>query len=218
MVFTRVLGFSDILSVNADEFAASGIIVDGMSSFVGVAVFTIFLMGLIGTLQKDGLIEWLMEKSVSFAKGPRSAETSIVGLTLLVNALTTAGTPTMVMLGPFVRRLGHKFRLTPWRRGNLLDACSTSIIGFLPYSVAVLIPFALVSDTVADANLTNFSPFSLVPFVFYCWALMLTIIVAAVTGWGRDFMGDDEYEIEEGILNTEDESGSQGAEEPVATR
>lgn len=157
-------------------------------------------------------------RSVSFAKGPRSAETSIVGLTLLVNALTTAGTPTMVMLGPFVRRLGHKFGLTPWRRGNLLDACSTSIIGFLPYSVAVLIPFALVSDTVAGANLTNFSPVSLAPFVFYCWTLMLTIIVAAVTGWGRDYMSDEESEVEERILTVEDESGSQGAGEPVASR
>lgn len=215
---TGLLGFSDILSVNADEFVASGIIVDGMSGFVGVAVFTIFLMGLIGTLQKGGLIEWLMDRSVSFAKGPRSAETSIVGLTLLVNALTTAGTPTMVMLGPFVRRLGHKFGLTPWRRGNLLDACSTSIIGFLPYSVAVLIPFALVSDTVAGANLTNFSPVSLAPFVFYCWTLMLTIIVAAVTGWGRDYMSDEESEVEERILTVEDESGSQGAGEPVASR
>lgn len=217
-LITGLLGFSDILSVNADEFTASGIIVEGMGGFVGVAVFTIFLMGLIGTLQEGGVIEWLMEKSESFAKSPRSAETSIVGLTLFVNALTTAGTPTMVMLGPFVRRLGHKFRIAPWRRGNLLDACSTSIIGFLPYSVAVLIPFALVSGTVADANLTNFSPLALVPFVFYCWALMLTIIAAAITGWGRDFIGEQEYEAEKEILFSEDSVPSPSSENPMPAR
>lgn len=203
---TGLLTWGDLLTVDGTTFTASGIIVDGMSGLVGIAVFTIFLMGLIGTFEHGGLIDWLMERSRRFARSPRSAEASIVSVSLAVNALTTAGTPTMVMIGPFVRRLGHRFRIAPWRRGNLLDACSTTIIGFLPYSVAVLIPFGLVQDTVQGANLSGFNPVGLVPYVFYCWALMIVIIVAAITGWGREYQDDAAWAAERTELGPADGS------------
>ncbi|RXT08022.1 Na+/H+ antiporter NhaC family protein [Ammoniphilus sp. CFH 90114] len=193
---TGLLKWSDILYVNVAEFSATGIIINGVNGMVGVVVFTVFLMGMIGTLQRGGFIEWLMEKSEKFATTPKRAEVAIVFVSLVVNALTTAGTPTMVMLGPWVRRLGHKFKITPWRRGNLLDACSTSIIGFLPYSVAVLIPFAFVGDLVKDANAIGFNPVGVMPFVFYCWALMIVTIFAAFSGWGRDFIDSETYHEE----------------------
>ncbi|MGG0717150.1 Na+/H+ antiporter NhaC family protein [Robertmurraya massiliosenegalensis] len=197
-----LITWTDILSLNSAEFTAGGIIINGVNGMVGVAVFTVFLMGLIGTLQKGGFIEWLMEKSEKFATTPKRAEIAIVFVGLFTNALTTAGTPTMVMLGPWVRRLGHKFKISPWRRGNLLDACSTTIIGFLPYSVAVLIPFAFVGGTVTNYD-GNFTPMGAVPFVFYCWALMIVIIFAAFTGWGRDSIDENEYNEEKEILFNE---------------
>jgi Na+/H+ antiporter NhaC len=188
---TGLIQLTDILSIDPAAFTVTGIVVTGINSMVGIAVFTIFLMGLIGTLEAGGMVEWMMKRAERFATSPTRAEGAIVGTTLLLNALTGAGTPSMVILGPFVRRLGHKFRIAPWRRGNLMDACSTTIIGFLPYSVAVLIPFALVKDTVAGANLTRFTPVHLIPYVFYCWALMLVIIGAAMTGWGRERISEE---------------------------
>src|SRR5690606_16151 len=173
-----------------------GIVINGINGMLGVAVFTVFLMGMIGTLERGRVIEWLVEQSEKFATTARRAEIAIVFVSLLVNALTTAGTPTMVMLGPWVRRLGHRFRIAPWRRGNLLDATSTTIIGFLPWSVAVLIPFAFVGGMVENAAAINFTPVGLVPYVFYCWALMLVAMFAAATGWGREHIDEEEYERE----------------------
>lgn len=198
---TGLLGLSDLLTVDGEAFTAGGIVVEGMSGFVGVAVFTIFLMGMIGTFEAGGLIDWLVRQSRERARTTRGAEVSMYVLALGVNALTTAGTPTMVMLGPYVRRLGHHFRIAPWRRGNVLDAASTTIIGFLPYSVAVLIPFALVADTVAGADLNDFDPVHLVPYVIYCWALMLVFFVAVTTGWGRETMDDAEWSAEQEELS-----------------
>jgi Na+/H+ antiporter NhaC len=201
---TGLLGWSDLLSVDASTFTASGVVVDGMSGFVGIAVFTIFLMGMIGTFRAGGLIDWLIVRSRRLARSARSAEVTMYLLALAVNALTTAGTPTMVMLGPYVRRLGHAFRIAPWRRGNVLDAASTTIIGFLPYSVAVLIPFALVADTVRGANLEGFDAVHLVPYVVYCWALMLVFLAAVVTGWGRESIDEAAWEAERRVLAEED--------------
>ncbi|QBS36627.1 hypothetical protein E1B22_00590 [Thermaerobacter sp. FW80] len=193
---TGLLTPSGLLSINKAEFTAGGIVIQGIADMWGVAVFTIFLMGMIGTLEQARFIDWLIEKSEKFATTPRRAEIAMVFVSLLVNALTTAGTPTMVMLGPWVRRLGHRFRIAPWRRGNLLDATSCSIIGFLPYSVAVLIPFAMVGTLVKDAAAINFTPVGLIPYVFYCWALMLVMIFAAATSWGIELIDEVEYERE----------------------
>lgn len=191
-----LLGPADLLSIDPVTFAVGGVVVTGIMGMVGIGVFTIFLMGLVGTLEAGGLVDWMMRKAERFATTPTRAEGSIVGTTLLLNALTGAGTPSMVILGPFVRRLGHRFRLAPWRRGNLMDAASTTIIGFLPYSVAVLIPFAMVADTVAGANLTGFTPVHLIPYVFYCWALLAVIVAAALTGWGRERLSEEDAAAE----------------------
>ncbi|KGX91870.1 Na+/H+ antiporter NhaC family protein [Pontibacillus marinus] len=199
-LITGLIGFGDILSVNREQFTAGGIIIDGIMGMIGVAVFTVFLMGMIGTLHRGGFLDWLIEKAEAIATSRRRAEVSIVFVALFVNALTTAGTPTMVMLGDFVRRLGHKFKIAPWRRGNLLDACSTSIIGFLPYSVAVLIPFAFVGSMVDMSQHPNFTPVGVIPFVFYCIALVVVIVFAAFTGWGFEEMTQEDYEAESAEL------------------
>ncbi|WP_174614638.1 Na+/H+ antiporter NhaC family protein [Virgibacillus ihumii] len=193
---TGLIGFGDILSVNRDEFTAGGIVLDGINSMMGVAVFTIFLMGMIGTLQRGGFLTWLIGKAELVATTPKRAEVVIVFSTLFLNALTTAGTPSMVMLGDFVRRLGNKFKIQPWRRGNLMDACSTSIIGFLPYSVGLLIPFAFIGGMVDTNQYPSFNPVGVVPYVFYCIAMVAVILFAAFSGWGREFMSKQEYELE----------------------
>ncbi|HUE90164.1 MAG TPA: Na+/H+ antiporter NhaC family protein [Vicinamibacterales bacterium] len=193
---TGLLQPGDLLVIDATSFEVGGVIVAGIQSMVGISVFTIFLMALAGTLEAGGLVQWLVRRAERFATSVRRAELAIVGSTVLLNVLTAAGTPSMVILGPFVRRLGHRFRIAPWRRGNLMDACSTTVIGFLPYSIAVLIPFSFIGDTVARAGVTNFTPVHVVPYVFYCWALLLTIVVAAVTGWGRETMSRAAHTVE----------------------
>jgi Na+/H+ antiporter NhaC len=200
MVFGLVQ-FSDLLKVDTNQFVVTGIVVDGIKNMLGVGIFAILLMALIGVLERGGFLEFVMEKAKRIATTPRRAELAIVGSSLVVNMLTTAGTLAMIILGPFVRNLGHQFKIAPWRRGNLLDACSTSIIGFLPYSVSLLIPYSLVARLVSDSGVTDFTPVTLIPFPFYCWVLMFVMIFAAFTGWGRELMSDESFRLEAQELN-----------------
>ena len=48
----------------------------------------------------------------------------------------------------------------------------------------------------AVASVQGFTPVALIPYSFYCWALMLVMIFAAFSGWGRDFMTEQEYQQE----------------------
>ena len=187
---------ADLLDIDSARFAVSGVVVDGIKSMLGIGIFAILLMALVGVLERGGFLEFILGKAEIVATNVTRAEVSIVGSTLMVNILTSAGTPAMMILGPFVRKLGHRFKLAPWRRGNLLDASSTSVIGFLPYSVSLLIPYSLVALQVTQSGVSGFTPVAIIPFPFYCWALMLVMIFAAFSGWGRDFMSEEAYEEE----------------------
>lgn len=192
-MLSGLIQFSDLMHVDSSQFVVSGVVVDGIKNMLGVGIFAILLMALVGVLERGGFLEFVMEKAERIATNPKRAELAIVFSSLVVNILTTAGTLAMIILGPFVRNLGHRFKITPWRRGNLMDACSTSIIGFLPYSVSLLIPYSLVARLVTDSGVSGFTPVALMPFPFYCWALMLVMIFAAFTGWGRDYMSDEAH-------------------------
>ena len=94
-------------------------------------------------------------------------------------------------------------------RGNVLDAASTTIIGFLPYNIAVLIPLRAGQGHRTGANLTNLDVMHLVPYVFYCWALMLVFFVAVLTGWGHDSVDREAWQVEQKVL--EDHAGAEPA-------
>lgn len=207
-----------IFSVDSDAMETSGILIDGITGTTGVVVFTIFLMGLIGTITRGGVIEWLLEKTQTITTTPRRAELTLIGVVLLVNALVAAGTPAMVMAGDFVRRIGHRAGITPWRRANLFDAASTTLVAFLPYSVALLIPYSIVAEQVADKGYDNFSAVTLAPFVFYCWILLAVIIVAAITGWRRDFSSPEELAAEQLELDAHATTTDSDVETQTASR
>ncbi len=193
---------TDLLTIDSAQFVVSGVVVDGIKSMVGIGIFAVLLMALVGVLQRGGFLQFVLEKAERVATNPARAEVSIVGSSLLVNVLTSAGTPAMIILGPFVHSLGHRFKIAPWRRGNLLDASSTSIIGFLPYSVSLLIPYSLVALQVSQSGVKGFTPVALIPFPFYCWALMLVMVFSAFSGWGREFMSDEAYREESRELSS----------------
>jgi Na+/H+ antiporter NhaC len=193
---TGLLEPDEIFSVDSEGLEAGGVIIEGINGTIGVVVFTILLMALIGTLQRGGVIEWLLEKTERFATNPRRSELTILGVVLAVNALVAAGTPAMVMAGSYVRRVGFRAGLAPWRRSNLFDAASTTLVAFLPYSVAILIPYSMVLEAVTESGVTNFSPVTLMFSVIYCWVLLLVIIVTAATGWRREFSTPEELEAE----------------------
>lgn len=197
-----LLAPADIFFVDADESEAGGLIIEGIEGSIGVVVMAIFLMALIGTLRRGGVIEWLLEVTARYATTPRRAEIALVGVVLLVNALTVVPPIAMVMSGPYVRRLGHRAGLAPWRRANLFDAASNVFGGALPYAMALLVPYSMALGAVHEAGHLTFSPLTVALHVFYCWALLIVVLFAVVTGWRRQFSSAQELE-EEAVQITE---------------
>ena len=69
-----------LLDIDREQFVATGLVLDGMQRAVGISVFTILLMGLVGGVEASGLMTRLTTWAQMQARGPRSAEMWIFGV------------------------------------------------------------------------------------------------------------------------------------------
>ncbi|MGI9629017.1 MAG: Na+/H+ antiporter NhaC family protein, partial [Longimicrobiales bacterium] len=68
-----LIGAGSLIYVDKGVFRAQGLILDGMESSIGIVVFTLLLMGVVGALEETGILERLLARD-SGATGPRRAE------------------------------------------------------------------------------------------------------------------------------------------------
>ena len=78
-----------LLQVAPGTFGATGLVVDGMQRAIGVSVFTLLLVALVGTLQATDALERLVQAAEGRAHSSRMAEWWIVGVGSAAVLLTT---------------------------------------------------------------------------------------------------------------------------------
>ncbi len=178
-----------VLSLDREHFTARSVIIDGIQRGLGISVFTIFLLGLIATLQASGLVRRVVDLSNARMKTPRSAEGWLVGVTTGAVLLTTHSVVAILMAGQFAREAGERFALHPYRRANLLDVTVCTYPFILPYFIPVIL-MAGVTTGAADLGAPGVSPVAIGLHNFHSWALLLVLLVAVATGFGRRFAAD----------------------------
>jgi Na+/H+ antiporter NhaC len=112
---------AQLLRVEAGSFGATGLVVDGLQRAVGVSVFTLLLMALVGTLQATDLLDRLVRAAVGRARSARGAELWIVATVTGAVMLTTHSVVAVLLTGPFAKETGERFGISAYRRANLLD-------------------------------------------------------------------------------------------------
>ena len=171
---------SEVIRVDAGRFGATGVVIDGIGRGVGVSVFTVLLMALIGPLQASGTLDRLVARSVA-APEVRRAEWTIVGLVTLATFLTTHSVVAMLAVGPVVQRVGSAAGVTAYRRANLLDLTVCTWPFLLPW----FLPTILAASVTGGGGLPPVSPGAAGLHNTYAWALLMTVAIAVTTGYGR---------------------------------
>ncbi|MBK7906544.1 MAG: hypothetical protein IPJ78_08260 [Gemmatimonadetes bacterium] len=92
-VAAGLLAPSALMRVEPGSFGATGLIIDGFSRAVGVSVFTLLLMALVGTIQATDLLDRLVRTAEGRAGSARGAELWIVGTVSGAVLLTTPPPP-----------------------------------------------------------------------------------------------------------------------------
>ncbi len=178
-VGSGLLGAREVLRVEPGSFGASGVVIDGIGRGVGVSVFTLLLMALIGPLQAAGTLDRLVARAGA-RSDRRRAEWAIVGLVTLATFLTTHSVVAMLAVGPVVQRIGGAAGVTAYRRANLLDLTVCTWPFLLPW----FLPTILAASVTRGGTLAPVTPGAAGLYNTYAWALLLTVGLAVVTGYG----------------------------------
>jgi len=175
---------SQILSIDRENFAAGGLIVEGIEKAVGVSIFTLFLMGLVAGLEATGLLQRLVRAVEESTRSTRSAEWRIFGTLSAVNLLTTHSTVAMITVGDFTRRIGERFGIGGYRRANILDV---GVCGW-PMVFPWFIPAIIAASTTAAGEaygMPRLGPVAVGLANAHSWALFAVLLLALATGYGR---------------------------------
>ncbi len=173
---------------------AAGIIPSGVGGVFAAIMMFIAIMAMMGVVRKSGaldrLIEWLVAR---VAATPRGCEATIFGMTTLMDILNSGITTSVVaIMGPIANNLGKRQRLHPYRRANLVDGVGNSWAYFIPWSAFIFITLGIIgSMKEAYPFLVIPAPTSFFFAVFHPWLLWLVFLVAVITGFGREFEGED---------------------------
>lgn len=181
-----------------DEGTVKGPIVDGIMGYVNMAILILLIMTSSYLLTLGGTMEALMNYFLKLINGiVRRAELTIWGIVSILNAFITINTAAEIVAAPFVKEIGKKYNIHPYRRANMLDAITSALGYIFPWSAALLLGWSTIS------NLQNttydwvpvVAPTSVFPFVFHGWFLVIVMLIAALTGWGLRFSGKNGEEL-----------------------
>lgn len=192
---TGGLSASSIFHVPEERGESTGLIEDSMASVTGPVILVLLVLALTRILADSGVMAWMLSKLQSAAaRGVRSAELVIIGIGVLFTIPLGANAPAILMLGPSIARpLGEKYELAPERRANLLDCAVCTVFYVLPWHNAVIVWFGVV---LATATSYGFAAPSIWDALFnpYAWALLLVVVVSAITGWNRTYIKESDTE------------------------
>lgn len=180
-----LLSASDILAIDAEAYSATGLIVEGMERGVGIVVFTILLMGLVGGLEASGLLERMIGWVSARATSPRRAELWIFSTVSAAVLLTTHSVVAILTAGKFTREVGTKHGISAYRRANLLDITVCTY----PFLFPFFIPTILAASTTASGGefgMPTVAPLTVGLYNFHSWALLVVVVGAIWTGWGAE--------------------------------
>jgi Na+/H+ antiporter NhaC len=175
---------SDLLAVDPARFGAGGLLSDGLQRGVGVSVFTLLLMALVGPLTASGLLDRLVSVLEPRVRTARAAEASIVAAVLGAALLTTHSVVAILTVGDLARRTGETAGVGGYRRANLLDLTVCTAPFLLPYFLPPILAASVTRDA-ATHGMPALAPWDAGRWNTYAWALLATVAIALVTGWGR---------------------------------
>lgn len=174
----------DLLRVEPGSFGATGVILDGFNRAVGVSVFTLLLMALVGTIQATDLLERLVRAVERRATSARGAEAWIVGTVTAAVLLTTHSVVAVLMTGPFAKETGERHGLSAYRRANLLDLTVCTWPFLLPWFLPTILASGATRDAVA-MGMPAVNPLMAGLYNTYAWALVGAVAIAVLFGYGR---------------------------------
>lgn len=159
-----------------------GVIYTGINSMIQVVILAILLFGSIAIMRAGQGDAKLLEAIGKIAQGPKGAEFSISGMTIILSSLMGLNAPAILAVGAsFAKPLSKKHGISPYRTANLLDATSCTLVYSLPWTPAIIYTIGFTRD-----GIHPLTAMEVTPFVFYAFAMLAVMFGSILLGIGRD--------------------------------
>jgi Na+/H+ antiporter NhaC len=183
-LLTGQFTWTELFFVDRDAFSAGGLLLDGMQRGVGVSLFTILLMGLVSGLEGAGIMRRVVGAATRGARTAKQAEWRIFGTISAAVILTTHAAVAILAVGKLTKEAGEAFGISAYRRANILDVTVCTY----PFLFPFFIPTILAASTTAGYEAFGMPRLSAWTIGFHnahSWALLVVVLLAIGTGWGR---------------------------------
>lgn len=147
----------------------------GIVSMEDLAIVSILIGGIVGIIQHNGGIDYLLRVITRKIKSKKGAEFGIAGLVSAADIATANNTIAIIITGPIAKRIADEYGIDPRKSASLLDTFSSVWQGVLPYGVQVL----------AAAGLAAISPLSIIVYSFYPVLMGICCIIAILIGYPK---------------------------------
>lgn len=168
------------LQPEIDIFKINNAAYDGFVGMFEVALLSMFLGGLSAIMQREGGLQWLIERiyqMTSYLKVGRQRAGEI-GISLLVvfgNLFVANNTVAIILSGDMAREVAKEYGVDPKRAAALMDIFSCVVQGLIPYGAQLLLA----------CSIAKLSPVELISSVYYCWVLGIFAIIAIILRYPR---------------------------------
>ena len=142
----------------------------GIIGMEDIAMIALLIGGLVGIIQHNGGIDWLLQFVRSKVKSKRGAELGIASLVSAADISTANNTISIIMAGPLAKNIADEYDVDPRKSASILDIFGGCFQGLLPYSPQVI----------SAAGVAGISPFLLVPYSIYPILLGVCGLVAII--------------------------------------
>jgi Na+/H+ antiporter NhaC len=138
----------------------------------------------VASLEGAGLVGRMVKAATGGSATPAQAEWRIFATVSAAVILTTHAAVAILSVGDLTREAGEKFGLSAYRRANVLDVTVCTYPFLLPF----FIPTILAASTTAGLEafgMPRLSAWTVGLHNAHSWGLLLVLLLALGTGWGR---------------------------------
>ena len=146
----------------------------GMGELIIVAMMA---GGMLEMIREAGGIDYIIGRLTAHVHGKRGAELSIAALVGLVNVCTANNTVAILTVGNIARQIGDRYGVDKRKCASILDTCSCTVQGLIPYGVQMLLA----------AGLGSLNPVQIIPYLYYPMAIGAATLLAIVLRYPKQY-------------------------------
>ncbi|MCI2789182.1 Na+/H+ antiporter NhaC family protein [Staphylococcus warneri] len=169
---------SGVIGLIDGSFGWKGLLIAVSKGIIGmedIAMIALLIGGLVGLIQHNGGIDWLLNVVRGRVKSKRGAEIGIASLVSVADIATANNTISIIMSGPLAKNIADEYDVDPRKSASILDIFGGCFQGLLPYSPQVI----------SAAGVAGISPFLLVPYSIYPIMLGVCGLIAILIGYPK---------------------------------